>query len=197
MATAPSAADQIPTGYPNAPPPTGGTPPSLVSTDNQLNNTGNQNPVTTGGTNNTGGTQIDQPSGSNNTGGYGSGTQPNIGNGVVMSTVPPSILDGNGQLPPVTGVNGGAIDRPATPYPDKTAEQFAKDAFNGQVPDKITPIKDGGWVAKLPDGTFVTYRPAGQASSRTADTTASVDVNSPAINAINNNKPAKFKFPKL
>lgn len=197
--TTPSSADQIPTGYPNAPPPAGGAPPSLIAIDNQPNNTGNDNPVTNTGLNNTGGNQISQPNGSNAGTGYGAGGAPNVGNGVVMSTVPPSILGSNGQLPPVTGVNGGAIERPATANPNQTAEQFARDAFNGQTPVSTKPIdgKSGAWVAELPDGTHVTYRPAGQASSSTLDTTATVEVNSPSVKAINKNAPAKFKFPQL
>lgn len=38
------------------------------------------------------------------------------------------------------------------------------------------------------------YRPAGQAT-KTAPDTASVDVNGPAVNAANNGKPLKLKFP--
>ena len=99
----------------------------------------------------------------------------------------------------MTGVNGGAIERPATINPNQTAEQFARDAFNGQIPVATTPIKgdSGAWVAKLPDGTYVTYRPAGQASSATSGTTATVEVNNPSVRAINGNAPAKFKFPRL
>jgi hypothetical protein len=123
MATAPSAADQIPTGYPNAPPPTGGTPPSLVSTDNQPNNTGNQNPVTTGGSNNTGGDQIINPVGSTIVGGgFGSGAQPAVGNGIVMSTG-------------VTNSEIPKLDIPSTPA-GMTPNQFGKDVIGwGSAPD--------------------------------------------------------------
>ena len=94
VATAPSAADQIPTGYPSAPPPNTGTPPSLVSTNNQLNNIGNTNSSVDMGPNNTGGNQIVSPTGVNTAGGgFGAGAQPVVGNGVVMSTVPPKTPD--------------------------------------------------------------------------------------------------------
>lgn len=49
--------------------------------------------------------------------------------------------------------------------------------------------------ASEPDGSAVTYRPAGQASSKTADDTATVEVNNPAVKAINRGEIAKFKFP--
>ena len=194
------AISQIPGYDGRVPPPDGSIPPFPITPDTQPNNTGNQNPVTNAGSNNTGGNQIQQPSGSNVVGGgFGAGTPANVGNGVVMSTVPPSILGSDGKLPAVTGVNGGAIERPATINPNQTAEQFARDAFNGQIPVATTPIKgdSGAWVAKLPDGTYVTYRPAGQASSATSGTTATVEVNNPSVRAINGNAPAKFKFPRL
>ena len=81
-----------------------------------------------------------------------------------------------------------------SPY---TAEKFAKDAFNGQTPVKVANnvTGEGSWVAILPDGTAVTYRPAGQASSKTAGDTATVEVNSSAVKAINRGEIAKFKFP--
>ena len=54
----------------------------------------------------------------------------------------------------------------------------------------------GCWSAKAADGTYVTYRPAGNASSGTLDTTASVGLNSPSIKALNAGKPElKLKFP--
>lgn len=55
----------------------------------------------------------------------------------------------------------------------------------------------GSWVAILPDGTAVTFRPAGQASSATSDTTATVEVNNKSIRDINLGKHAKFKFPSF
>lgn len=45
------------------------------------------------------------------------------------------------------------------------------------------------------DGTAITYRPAGQASAATAETTATVEINSAAVKNINNGNVAKFKFP--
>jgi len=52
----------------------------------------------------------------------------------------------------------------------------------------------------MPDGTFVTYRPAGNASSSTSTTTATVEINSSALNQLNIGKKGKptslkFKFP--
>jgi filamentous hemagglutinin len=53
----------------------------------------------------------------------------------------------------------------------------------------------GAWRAQTPDGTWVTYRPAGQASDKTLPSTASVDINSSQVKGINNNRELKLKFP--
>jgi filamentous hemagglutinin len=85
---------------------------------------------------------------------------------------------------------------PPSDNPNATAEAFVQDAFNGQTPSQVIPILSGdSWVAKLPDGTVVTYRVAGDASSSTDATTATVEINSPAVTTINNGNVAKFKFP--
>jgi hypothetical protein len=54
----------------------------------------------------------------------------------------------------------------------------------------------GGRVIKLSDGTYVTYRPPGVAGQGTLPTTASVDINSPEIKAINGGQSLKLKFPE-
>jgi filamentous hemagglutinin len=51
------------------------------------------------------------------------------------------------------------------------------------------------WVARLPDGSVVTFRVAGDASAATDAATATVEVNSQAVKAMNNGQVAKFKFP--
>jgi filamentous hemagglutinin len=85
---------------------------------------------------------------------------------------------------------------PPSVAPNAAAEAFARAAFNGQIPDKVVSIMSGGsWVAKLPDGSMVTYRVAGDASTATAVGTATVEVNSAAVKNINNGNVAKFKFP--
>jgi hypothetical protein len=55
---------------------------------------------------------------------------------------------------------------------------------------------DGGRVIKLADGTYITYRPPGVSSEDTAPTTATVEINSPEIRALNRGKRLKLKFPK-
>ncbi|WP_423761292.1 hemagglutinin repeat-containing protein [Burkholderia sp. NLJ2] len=113
------------------------------------------------------------------------------------SSVPPSITGSDGKLPAGIGGVGTPIPMPPSSDPNGTAEQFAKDAFNGQTPVKVVNnvTGEGSWVAILPDGTAVTYRPAGQASSKTAGDTATVEINSSAVKAINRGEIAKFKFP--
>ncbi len=48
----------------------------------------------------------------------------------------------------------------------------------------------------MPDGAYITFRPAGQASAETEPTTASVDINDSNINQLNAGKMLKLKFPK-
>ncbi|MET3518132.1 filamentous hemagglutinin family protein [Pseudacidovorax sp. 1753] len=175
----------------------------------QTNTGGNQLVQPAPGSQTIGGNQITDPQDGNAAGGYGAGnTIPDIdiltgsnanplppAAGVNVYAVPPSILDPTGKLPPGIGGSGTPIPMPPSSDPNATAEKFATDAFNGKTPTSVTPIGNG-WLAKLPDGTSVLYRPAGQAT-KTDPTTASVDINSSGIRDINNGQPAKFKFPKL
>ena len=77
------------------------------------------------------------------------------------------------------GVLPGASDRgpesprtmPASDDPNRAALDFVAKAYNGETPVSVrTPenLSPGGFVALLPDGTYITFRPAGQASSRTS-----------------------------
>ncbi|WP_177316588.1 hypothetical protein [Burkholderia ubonensis] len=112
------------------------------------------------------------------------------------SSVPPSITGSDGKLPAGIGGVGTPIPMPPSSNPNESAEQFAKDAFNGQTPAKVVNnvTGEGSWVAILPDGTAVTFRPTVQASSKTAGDTATVEVNNSAVKAINRGEIAKFKF---
>lgn len=125
-------------------------------------------------------------------------TQNGAGSTIVLNQgIPPSILGSDGQLPSGIGGLGTPVPMPPTPNPDQTAEDFARDAFNGQQPVSITPgiTGPGSWLAKLPDGTTILYRPSGQ-GTRTDSDTASVDINNAGVRAQNNGVPAKFKFPR-
>jgi filamentous hemagglutinin len=99
------------------------------------------------------------------------------------------INDLNAGKLPGTPIGGPGTPRemPISPNPSATAENFANGFFGGTKPSNATPIPNcsGCWYAKASDGTFVTYRPAGQASAGTLPTTATVEVNSPTINALN------------
>ncbi|MCZ8396222.1 hypothetical protein [Achromobacter ruhlandii] len=107
-----------------------------------------------------------------------------------------------GKLPGTPGKDlGSPRSMPASANPNATAENFAEQIFDGARIDKLL-LDDcpGCWVAKTADGTSVTYRPAGQASARTASTTATVEVNNDTINALNVDKKGnphilKLKFP--
>ena len=116
----------------------------------------------------------------------------------------------NGKLPGTLQNNrkSTAREMPASQNPNATAEKFAE-TFLGRKPTSIERLDGakllkgkciGCWNAKMPDGTFVTYRPAGNASSSTSTTTATVEINSSALNQLNIGKKGKptslkFKFP--
>lgn len=120
--------------------------------------------------------------------------------GTNFNTVAVRGLDG-GVLPgkPIGGP-GTPREMPSSPNPTATAENFVLQLF-GSTPVSKKPMAGcaGCWRAQLPDGGWVTYRPAGQASHQTASTTATVEINSPRINSLNANKTKdqilKLKFP--
>jgi filamentous hemagglutinin len=86
---------------------------------------------------------------------------------------------------------------PVSDDPDSTARAYVSKIQNGQTPVWVRPEgEDGGFVAKMPDGAFITFRPAGQASSRTPASTASVDINDARLSELNAGKVLKLKFPK-
>jgi transposase len=65
----------------------------------------------------------------------------------------------------------------ASDDPDSAARAFVQKAYNGQNPISLTPLGEGGFIAEMPDGAYITFRPAGQASWRTPAFTANVDIN--------------------
>jgi hypothetical protein len=82
----------------------------------------------------------------------------------------------DGELPGtyVPGVDGRTM--PASDDPNATALKYAKSLYNEAT---ATPVasgleKNGGFVARLPDGAYITYRPAGLSGKATLSTTASV-----------------------
>ncbi|CUR66303.1 Filamentous hemagglutinin [Achromobacter xylosoxidans] len=107
-----------------------------------------------------------------------------------------------GKLPGTPGKDlGSPRSMPASANPNATAEHFAEQIFDGARIDKLL-LDDcpGCWRAEAADGTWVTYRPGGQASARTSSTTATVEVNNDTIRALNADKNGegnvlKLKFP--
>jgi filamentous hemagglutinin len=87
---------------------------------------------------------------------------------------------------------------PASDDPNSAALEYVAKIRNGQTPVSIQPISGlpGAFVVKMPDGTYRTYRPAGQAAEKTPSTTATVEVNNDAINLLNAGKALKLKFPQ-
>jgi filamentous hemagglutinin len=105
-----------------------------------------------------------------------------------------------GRLPgnPIGGP-GTPREMPASRNPSATAQDFAYQFFGGSAPTNAKPITgcDGCWRAQTSDGTWVTYRPAGQASADTLPTTATVEVNGAAINGLNASSKGKATILKL
>jgi hypothetical protein len=62
------------------------------------------------------------------------------------------------------------------------------DSSNGQTPiaEQGVIFRPGAFVAEMPDGSFITYRPTGQSGYRTSLTTASFDIDSDTMRLLNN-----------
>jgi len=114
--------------------------------------------------------------------------------GTVADAVAP-----NGVLPGSEPVgSAGGRNMPASDDPNSAASEYVVTILNGQTPVSVQSISGlpGALVAKMPDGTYITYRPAGQAGEKTPPKTATVEVNNAAINLLNGGKALKLKFPK-
>jgi len=116
--------------------------------------------------------------------------------GAVPTGTRAELIARDGKLPGTQAKADGVRTMPASEDPNATALAYTQKTYNGQTPSPITALETGGFVAKMPDGAFVTFRPAGQAGPKTLDTTASVDINDPAINRLNGGQPLKLKFPR-
>ena len=84
----------------------------------------------------------------------------------------------------------------ASDDPTATAKEYAVGLYKGQSPKSEKQLSDGGFVMQLPDGSFITFRPAGQASDKTEPTTATVEINDPKIKQLNGGYVLKLKFPR-
>ena len=102
----------------------------------------------------------------------------------------------NGGLPGTPQPGTWARTMPASHNPTATAKDYAIGLYNGQTSDVREAVGDAGFIAKLPDGSFITFRPAGQASNKTEPTTATVDINDPKIKQLNGGRERKLKFPR-
>jgi hypothetical protein len=87
---------------------------------------------------------------------------------------------------------------PASDDPASEADNFIRGSTTGRTYVRVKTDLDaqGGYVIRLDDGTYITYRPPGVSSEKTDPTTASVDINSPQIRTMNRGQVLKLKFPK-
>ena len=104
----------------------------------------------------------------------------------------------NGRFPGAATSVGAPRTMSASDDPASAAQSFIRQLTAGRdfVPIATDFDTQGGYVFQLADGTYITYRPPGAASGKTAPTTASVDVDSPRIKAMNGGQRLKLKFPK-
>ncbi len=104
----------------------------------------------------------------------------------------------NGQFPGVAARPGIPRVMPASNDPAYEAQGFIHRLTMGRTytEEESGLQSQGGRVIRLADGTYITYRPPGTSSERTDPTTASVDINSPRINAAYRGRSLKLKFPK-
>jgi hypothetical protein len=104
----------------------------------------------------------------------------------------------NGKFPGVAKSLGDPRTMPASDDPGSEADKFIRGLTTGRAyaPVKTDLDAQGGYVIQLDDGTYITYPPPGVSSEDPDPTTASVDINSPQIRAMNSGKRLKFKFPK-
>ncbi len=101
---------------------------------------------------------------------------------------------------PGTPIGGPGTPRemPASPNPSATAENFVSQVFGGsQISKKSIAGCVGCWRGQTAEGAWVTYRPAGQASAAIPSTTATVEINSSSLNALNANQAGKGQILKL
>ncbi|RUL71901.1 hypothetical protein [Dyella choica] len=131
------------------------------------------------------------------------------GDGLAGRTAQDAVGDLKAGKLPGTSIGGPGTPRemPATADPDAAAKEFATELFGGAKPSGDALIQDGMtiagkrcadcWVGKASDGSYVTYRPAGFASSATEATTATVEIKNATIQTVNGGKSQlKLKFPK-
>jgi hypothetical protein len=116
--------------------------------------------------------------------------------GTVADAVAPNgVLPGDGPKGLGTARNMRVSDNP-----NLAGLNYVASIYNGLIPVSVKAVGDpgsGAFVATMPDGTYITYRPAGQANDYwTPPTMATVEVNSNAIKALNNNQVLKLKFPQ-
>ena len=104
----------------------------------------------------------------------------------------------NGELPGVADKLGNPRTMPASDDPASEAEAYMDRLTAGKTHERIKSELDqaGGRVIKFSDGTYISYRPPGVSGSGTLPTIASIEINSPQIQSINNGKILKLKFPK-
>jgi hypothetical protein len=135
-----------------------------------------------------------EPSSSNEDGEGEAGTTPGPIGTVADAVAPNGVLPGSAPV----GSAGGR-NMPESDNPNSAALNYVASAYNRQAPVSVQEIGDpgsGAFYAQMPDGTVITYRPAGQSSERTPSTMATVELNSPAIRALNGGSTLKLKFPQ-
>jgi hypothetical protein len=108
------------------------------------------------------------------------------------------VIAPRGELPGTAENLGNPRAMEASDDPASEAQKYIDRITTGRTYARQKSRLDalGGRVIKLSDGTYITYRPPGVSSSDTLRTTASVDLNSTEIKAMNGGQSLKLKFSK-
>lgn len=139
-------------------------------------------------------TSLEPPGSTNKDGESEVGATPGPKGTVADAVAPDGVLPGESE-----GGPGSPRTMSASDNPNAAALNYIGSIYNGQTPTSVQTggnLPHGSFVVTMPDGTFITFRPAGQAGPRTLDSTASVDINSPAINPLTGGATLKLKFPR-
>jgi hypothetical protein len=108
------------------------------------------------------------------------------------------VIAPKGKLPGLSEPGADARTMAASDNPSAEALDYAKNLYDQKTATLVaTGLEDrGGFAVKLPNGAYITYRPAGLGGRATLPTTATVEVNDPKVNELNGGQHLKLKFPK-
>ena len=108
------------------------------------------------------------------------------------------VIAPKGKLPGLPEPGADARTMSASDNPSAEALDYVRNLYDQKTATLVdTGLEDrGGFAVKLPNGAYITYRPAGLGGKATLATTATVEINDPKVNELNGGQRLKLKFPK-